>query len=211
MNTLKVVRNYQVITDKTLTDEQIVSMYKEDKDACISYIALRYDNVQQKLANKFYSFSEAEKDSLILEAIYRSLESYNVEKNCKFSTYLTTITNNVFINYYSQLKAKTKNRGWYTNCDWLDAPVSEGEETTLNDNYIKVGEEDYRFDRYEILQAISVMSLTDEQYKYVSYVLTNTHRITDRELCNELNVTITVLRRIRRELQNIFKKFIIEC
>ncbi len=211
MNTLKVVRNYQVITDKTLTDEQIVSMYKEDKDACISYIALRYDNVQQKLANKFYSFSEAEKDSLILEAIYRSLESYDVEKKCKFSTYLTTITNNVFINYYSQLKAKTKNRGWYTNCDWLDAPVSEGEETTLNDNYIKVGEEDYRFDRYEILQAISVMSLTDEQYKYVSYVLTNTHRITDRELCNELNVTITVLRRIRRELQNIFKKFIIEC
>lgn len=188
-------------------EEEIFDVFAVDESMAVSIAYNKYVDYLWKIANNFYSCSDVDKESFIIESIFKALDTFKNNKNCKFLTYLVNILKNklsTYVNYQNMQKRK------------LPEGISEYRiENHVTDNLDSMDEWENDIDSelnsdvagFELIESINMLSLPDIEFKLLQIILNKNYEVTDSAICRKLNVTRYELNKIKLSVGTKLKEF----
>lgn len=198
---LGVVRVEQCTTG--LTIENVWGIYETDPDAAIAFV---YDKMSAVLVHSFKKYfwtSEEDRISTLMLSIDKALKSYDPEKGTTFKTFVTNCYRNALLAERDYIFAKTKGRDWFVEAVYFDSEsnVDGGEGFNERNSLENTPVRDFETEKFELLDEAFIMSLSDNQYRYLQLVLNSPmDTVIDAEAARMLNITRMGVAKIRKSI-----------
>ena len=181
-------------------DEEIAKHYKtepEHRDMFVAKIYTKYVNYLGWYRTKTY-LSDEDKESILLETIHTVLTNYDETRGVLFKTVLATYLKSRFRYEDEYLFAKSRN--WYMNTTFASGQVEtdEGNGAELLDLLAGGKEDDHSF---EMEESLKTLPLSENQYRYCQYVMSQNYIPTDTEASKALGISKSGIRVIKEYLK----------
>ncbi len=185
------------------TDQELIDKVKQEADSsAISELVNRHTGVYLNVVNKFCSYSSGKISFQDLSDdkafnIYKFAQTYNPDKNCKFSTYVSNMTRYTCLDL---LKQEPEAR------EYLDAPALTPESFSLSEKLPDTETTNGNLDSQDFLQAIDSVS-TNKKFKQIvqwRHVPAHTRPMTWGVIGKKLGMSHEGVRKIyNREIKKI--------
>lgn len=199
MNTYKSLLNLSNLLLTTmgehLSTKDLVEAYHSGmQNEVIAYVFCNNYQLFKITANKFFGLSPEDKDSFILEEIYKALEKYEIKEsgNAKISTVVTTYI-------YNRLRTETQ-------------ALQKASRATLNlaTSFEDLGDLDRlneagdtsSFSYSEMYELVSQLDLTPNERKCCEIIILNNDTIKNSEIAEILGVSRAGVGHIKKSLRN---------
>lgn len=181
-------------------DEEIAKHYKdepENRDMFVAKIYTKYVSYLGWYRAKTY-MSDEDKESILLETIHTVLTDYDETRGVLFKTVLATYLKNRI--RYEDEYLFSKSRSWYTKTTFASGQVEtkDGNGAELLELLAGGEADDYSF---EIRESIKTLSLSENQYRYCLYVMSQNHVPTDTEASKALGISKSGIRVVKEYLR----------
>ena len=163
----------------------------------VSKIYTKYVNYLGWYRTKTY-LSDEDKESILLETIHTVLTNYDETRGVLFKTVLATYLKSRFRYEDEYLFAKSRN--WYMNTTFASGQVEtdEGNGAELLDLLAGGKEDDHSF---EMEESLKTLPLSENQYRYCQYVMSQNYIPTDTEASKALGISKSGIKVIKEYLK----------
>ena len=180
------------------TDEELIRDFNNGmEDEVIAYLYNTHKSLLYQVSRQFYGLDDFEVESIIMEQIWKCLQTYNEERSngIKLVTLICTYIKNALRTYTQRQnsnKRKVNNANQSTPMSCFD---------TTEDRFDEMGEED-DYNKLELLDLIRSENLSTKQREYCEAALEYKCDIQQSHLAREIGVSTAGVVGIRRALQN---------
>ena len=180
------------------TDEELIRDFNNGmENEVIAYLFEMNKSAFRQVSTKYIGVTNDEVESIIMEQIWKCLQTYNEERSngIKLVTLICTYIKNALRTYTQKQnsnKRKVNNGNQSTPMSCFD---------TTEDRFDEMGEED-DYNKLELLDLIRSENLSDNQRAYCEAALEYKCDIQQSHLAREIGVSTAGVVGIRRALQN---------
>ena len=180
------------------TDEELIRDFNNGmENEVIAYLFEMNKSAFRQVSTKYIGVSNDEVESIIMEQIWKCLQTYNEERSngIKLVTLICTYIKNALRTYTQRQnsnKRKVNNANQSTPMSCFD---------TTEDRFDEMGEED-DYNKLELLDLIRSENLSTKQREYCEAALEYKCDIQQSHLAREIGVSTAGVVGIRRALQN---------
>lgn len=180
------------------TDEELIKDFNNGmENEVIAYLFEINKSAFRQVSTKYIGVTYDEVESIIMEQIWRCLQTYNKDKSngVKLVTLICTYIKNALRTYTQKQnsnKRKVNNGNQSTPMSCFD---------TTEDRFDEMGEED-DYNKLELLDLIRSENLSNKQREYCEAALEYKCDIQQSHLAREIGVSTAGVVGIRRALQN---------
>ena len=180
------------------TDEELIRDFNNGmENEVIAYLFEMNKSAFKQVSTKYIGVTNDEVESIIMEQIWKCLQTYNEERSngIKLVTLICTYIKNALRTYTQRQnsnKRKVNNANQSTPMSCFD---------TTEDRFDEMGEED-DYNKLELLDLIRSENLSTKQREYCEAALEYKCDIQQSHLAREIGVSTAGVVGIRRALQN---------
>ena len=180
------------------TDEELIRDFNNGmENEVIAYLFEMNKSAFRQVSTKYIGVTNDEVESIIMEQIWKCLQTYNEERSngIKLVTLICTYIKNALRTYTQRQnsnKRKVNNANQSTPMSCFD---------TTEDRFDEMGEED-DYNKLELLDLIRSENLSAKQREYCEAALEYKCDIQQSHLAREIGVSTAGVVGIRRALQN---------
>lgn len=180
------------------TDEELIRDFNNGmENEVIAYLFEMNKSAFRQVSTKYIGVTNDEVESIIMEQIWKCLQTYNEERSngIKLVTLICTYIKNALRTYTQRQnsnKRKVNNANQSTPMSCFD---------TTEDRFDEMGEED-DYNKLELLDLIRSENLSTKQREYCEAALEYKCDIQQSHLAREIGVSTAGVVGIRRALQN---------
>lgn len=180
------------------TDEELIRDFNNGmENEVIAYLFEMNKSAFRQVSTKYIGVTNDEVESIIMEQIWKCLQTYNSERSngIKLVTLICTYIKNALRTYTQRQnsnKRKVNNANQSTPMSCFD---------TTEDRFDEMGEED-DYNKLELLDLIRSENLSTKQREYCEAALEYKCDIQQSHLAREIGVSTAGVVGIRRALQN---------
>lgn len=201
-----------------VTFNNVLDIYRQDRNGAIAFV---YGKLAPRLLhvfNRYYWTSKEDRSSTLMMSIDKALNNFSEDKQCSLKTYITVCYRNALLSERTFISAKTKGRDWYLNVSSIDSLLSDTmQESIIWDTGAVVTIDPYdslcgvtkdeTVDRFEMFEETFLVSLTDNQFRYLQLVMDSKFEtVRDAEAARVLGISRAGIKAVKNSLAKKLKE-----